>query len=83
MIFFTNNNTPFRKLIQQNEERERQEPTADENVIIKSREATPKLLHTVLQVSVGHIMQGKLVAVAGKGRKSHCQSLQLYFVVND
>ncbi|XP_050694950.1 uncharacterized protein LOC126984820 isoform X3 [Eriocheir sinensis] len=39
-----------KKLIQQNEERERQEPTADENVIIKSREATPKLLHTVLQV---------------------------------
>uniref|UniRef100_A0A0P4VRG7 Cyclic nucleotide-binding domain-containing protein n=2 Tax=Scylla olivacea TaxID=85551 RepID=A0A0P4VRG7_SCYOL len=39
-----------KKLIQQNEERERQEPTADENVIIKSREATPKLLHAVLQV---------------------------------
>nr|AOG14380.1 cyclic nucleotide gated non-selective ion channel beta 1 [Cancer borealis] len=39
-----------KKLIQQNEERERQEPTADDNVIIKSREATPKLLHTVLQV---------------------------------
>lgn len=43
-----------RKLIQQNEERERQEPTADDNVIIKSREATPKLLHTVLQVSKGY-----------------------------
>ncbi|XP_045115050.1 cyclic nucleotide-gated cation channel beta-1-like isoform X2 [Portunus trituberculatus] len=39
-----------KKLIKQNEERERQEPTADDNVIIKSREATPKLLHTVLQV---------------------------------
>ncbi|MPC47854.1 Cyclic nucleotide-gated cation channel beta-1 [Portunus trituberculatus] len=38
-----------KKLIKQNEERERQEPTADDNVIIKSREATPKLLHTVLQ----------------------------------
>lgn len=56
-----NDNIPsYRKLIQQNEERERQEPTADENVIIKSREATPKLLHTVLQVSPGHSMQRKL-----------------------
>lgn len=56
-----NDNTPScRKLIQQNEERERQEPTADENVIIKSREATPRLLHTVLQVGSGHCMLGKM-----------------------
>lgn len=48
-----------RKLIEQNEERERQEPTADDNVIIKSREATPKLLHTVLQVSKGYSVKCK------------------------
>ncbi|KAK4313765.1 hypothetical protein Pmani_014920 [Petrolisthes manimaculis] len=39
-----------KRLIQQNEERERQEPTPDQNVIIKPRENTPKLLHAVLQV---------------------------------
>lgn len=39
-----------RRLIQQNEERERQELTPEQNVIIKPRENTPKLLHTVLQV---------------------------------
>ncbi|XP_037779458.1 potassium/sodium hyperpolarization-activated cyclic nucleotide-gated channel 4-like [Penaeus monodon] len=39
-----------KRLIKQNQAREKQEPPADENVIIKSRESTPKLLHTVLQV---------------------------------
>ncbi|XP_069951931.1 cyclic nucleotide-gated channel beta-3 isoform X2 [Cherax quadricarinatus] len=39
-----------KRLIKQNEAREKMELTADENIIIKSREATPKLLHTVLQV---------------------------------
>ncbi|XP_042878968.1 cyclic nucleotide-gated cation channel beta-3-like [Penaeus japonicus] len=39
-----------KRLIKQNQAREKQEPPPDENVIIKSRESTPKLLHTVLQV---------------------------------
>ncbi|XP_069187305.1 uncharacterized protein [Procambarus clarkii] len=39
-----------KRLIKQNEAREKMELAADENIIIKSREATPKLLHTVLQV---------------------------------
>ncbi|XP_068207996.1 LOW QUALITY PROTEIN: uncharacterized protein CngB [Palaemon carinicauda] len=39
-----------KKLIRQNEAREKKEAKEDENIIIKSREGTPKLLHTVLQV---------------------------------
>ncbi|XP_071526716.1 uncharacterized protein CngB isoform X3 [Panulirus ornatus] len=39
-----------KRLIKQNQAREESEPHPDENIIIKSRENTPKLLHAVLQV---------------------------------
>ncbi|KAK7082881.1 hypothetical protein SK128_003333 [Halocaridina rubra] len=39
-----------RKLIRQNQALEQKETQDDDNVIIKSRESTPKLLHTVLRV---------------------------------
>ncbi|XP_042230364.1 uncharacterized protein LOC121871863 isoform X2 [Homarus americanus] len=39
-----------KRLIKQNQAREKMELTPDENIIIKSRETTPKLLHTVLQM---------------------------------